>query len=204
MTAPFKFVSLNQITVEHPCHADWSAMSGDDNRRFCADCSKHVHDLSDLSTAQIQNLIDQNEGQLCVRFTPPAAALAPAMPAHSLPGPRRPLLKILSRLAAGILLASSLAFAGCTPTSSSPGSSSSFMTQLNRWRWSHAASLNPLLDPILGVQQHRMPMIMGVMVCPPSSTPPSALPPSSGTPPSSAPNFPLPSTGAPASPLPAP
>ncbi|MFT4625346.1 MAG: hypothetical protein ACI8PZ_004014 [Myxococcota bacterium] len=55
--------------IADPCHADWSAMTGDDRRRFCVECTQHVHDLSAMSEPEAHDLLDAlDEGRLCVRY----------------------------------------------------------------------------------------------------------------------------------------
>ena len=61
-------IPLNQIHVPEPCAEDWDAMLGDAQRRFCAGCGCHVHDLSAMTEAQAQDLIDRTEARICVRF----------------------------------------------------------------------------------------------------------------------------------------
>lgn len=60
-------VSLNQITVAEPCPKSWDAMTGDDRKRFCTHCNKHVHDLSGFTRSEAQSLIDNSE-HLCIRM----------------------------------------------------------------------------------------------------------------------------------------
>ncbi len=43
-------------------------MSGDERTRFCTDCSKHVYNLSAMTTAEAEELILEKEGHLCVRY----------------------------------------------------------------------------------------------------------------------------------------
>jgi hypothetical protein len=52
--------------IPSPCHEDWGAMSGDDQKRFCASCSKHVHDLSSMPEAKAATLLAS--GDVCVRY----------------------------------------------------------------------------------------------------------------------------------------
>ncbi|HEV3118932.1 MAG TPA: hypothetical protein VGY58_17905 [Gemmataceae bacterium] len=59
---------LEQIRVASPCPASWEAMHGNDRVRFCGQCRKNVYDLSALSSADAQALIEAHEGRLCVRF----------------------------------------------------------------------------------------------------------------------------------------
>jgi hypothetical protein len=43
-------------------------MSGNDRARFCAQCQKHVYNLSNLSADEASALIRSKEGSLCARF----------------------------------------------------------------------------------------------------------------------------------------
>lgn len=44
-------------------------MSGDEKRRFCASCDKHVHDLSAGTEEEARTLLAANQGRrICVRF----------------------------------------------------------------------------------------------------------------------------------------
>lgn len=59
---------LANLRVASPCPARWADMLGDDRARFCAQCEKHVYNLSELSAVQATTLIQEKEGQLCARF----------------------------------------------------------------------------------------------------------------------------------------
>src|SRR4051812_9906801 len=61
-------VPLEVMRVGTPCDQDWSAMAGDERRRFCAGCGKHVHNLSAITRAEAERLVCEQAGNLCVRF----------------------------------------------------------------------------------------------------------------------------------------
>src|SRR3954468_16640480 len=63
-----KRVPLDVMGVGTPCDREWSAMAGDELRRFCAGCGKHVHNLSALTRAEAERLVCERAGSLCVRF----------------------------------------------------------------------------------------------------------------------------------------
>jgi len=65
MTTP---ISLEQIAIASPCTASWDDMSGDEKRRFCAQCGLHVHNLSAMSREEAERLVGGAEGRLCVRL----------------------------------------------------------------------------------------------------------------------------------------
>ena len=64
---PAKFF-LKNLTVPAPCHADWDAMKGNDQVRFCEHCDLSVHNLSQMTPPQALRLVSQSNGRLCVRF----------------------------------------------------------------------------------------------------------------------------------------
>jgi hypothetical protein len=61
-------VPLEVLRIENPCPADWSAMAGDDQRRFCQGCQKHVHNLSAMLRSDAEALVCAAAGDLCVRM----------------------------------------------------------------------------------------------------------------------------------------
>ena len=61
-------IPLDMISVASPCHAEWDDMSGDDKSRFCGQCSKNVYNLSAMTAGEAQNLIEEHEGTMCVRY----------------------------------------------------------------------------------------------------------------------------------------
>ncbi len=61
-------IPLHTLKVASPCHADWDAMEGDDQARFCGTCRKNVYNLSAMTEGEAQALVSRLEGRLCVRF----------------------------------------------------------------------------------------------------------------------------------------
>src|SRR6476469_3557088 len=59
---------LNVIEVQHPCRADWEAMSGGATARFCTHCQKNVYNFSAMNSDEAQKLICESGGSLCARF----------------------------------------------------------------------------------------------------------------------------------------
>lgn len=62
------FIPLDSVSVATPCHADWNAMTGDDQLRFCPSCAKNVYNLSAMTSDEAQALLQEKEGRLCIRF----------------------------------------------------------------------------------------------------------------------------------------
>jgi hypothetical protein len=59
---------LDVINVARPCTADWNQMEGDEKRRFCEHCQKHVYYLGAMPEDEAERLICQRAGSMCVRF----------------------------------------------------------------------------------------------------------------------------------------
>lgn len=61
-------MSLEKIRIARPCPARWDEMTGDDRVRFCGLCQKNVYNLSAMSKEAATRLIEEREGDLCVRL----------------------------------------------------------------------------------------------------------------------------------------
>lgn len=60
--------SLDVIGVAAPCHEDWDAMHGDERQRFCDQCDKHVHNLSEMTRDQAEAFVNANPTGVCIRM----------------------------------------------------------------------------------------------------------------------------------------
>ena len=59
---------LDQVQVNTPCSADWDAMIGNDQVRFCEHCNLSVHNLSQMTPKRALHLVAVSKGSLCVRY----------------------------------------------------------------------------------------------------------------------------------------
>ena len=59
---------LDNIKVASPCSANWDEMLGDDRKRYCGECKLNVFNLSGMNKAEAENLLENSEGRVCVRF----------------------------------------------------------------------------------------------------------------------------------------
>ena len=59
---------LDDIRVATPCSEPWSQMTGDARVRSCDACQQRVYDISELTRDEVQALIVEREGALCVRY----------------------------------------------------------------------------------------------------------------------------------------
>lgn len=57
------------LKIDNPCRQDWTAMSQNENGKFCSHCSKTVVDFTTLTNSEVIQLIEQTSGKLCGRLT---------------------------------------------------------------------------------------------------------------------------------------
>ena len=66
---PVKKNKFDQLNVVSPCSVSWERMSGNQQQRFCGECSKTVFDFSQMTRGQIEAITFARKGQLCARIT---------------------------------------------------------------------------------------------------------------------------------------
>ncbi len=59
---------LDRVYVAAPCPADWNQMVGSERVRFCAQCNRHVYNLSGISKTAAEALLASTEDRLCIRY----------------------------------------------------------------------------------------------------------------------------------------
>ena len=59
---------LANFQVASPCDASWDEMKGDDAKRYCGKCEKHVYNLPLLTPDELVDLIERTEGKFCGRL----------------------------------------------------------------------------------------------------------------------------------------
>lgn len=63
-----KNFDVNKLRIAAPCHFNWENMSGDERVRFCQSCKLNVYNISEMTTAEVTNLITKTEGRICGRI----------------------------------------------------------------------------------------------------------------------------------------
>lgn len=63
-----QLITLEQITIPNPCTNNWEQMIGNDQIRFCNQCSSQVFDLSKMTKKQVEGLVTEKQGNLCARI----------------------------------------------------------------------------------------------------------------------------------------
>lgn len=61
-------IDLDHLRIANPCSASWSSMTGNERARFCGDCRKHVYNLAELTRQEAVELIQSNQGKVCMRI----------------------------------------------------------------------------------------------------------------------------------------
>ena len=65
---PKQYRQLDLVHVSSPCTADWDAMVGNDEVRFCVHCNLNVHDLTQMTRKRAEQLVARSRGRLCIRY----------------------------------------------------------------------------------------------------------------------------------------
>lgn len=59
---------LQKLQVASPCYERWDQMKGDDRVRHCASCKLNVYNVRAMATAEVEELVQRANGQVCLRF----------------------------------------------------------------------------------------------------------------------------------------
>ena len=59
---------LESAEIESPCQQDWRRMHGDRVRRYCDSCQLHVHNLTAMTGAEAERLLEDSGGRVCIRM----------------------------------------------------------------------------------------------------------------------------------------
>jgi len=59
-------IRLEQLRIASPCTVPWTDMKGDDKVRHCDHCRLHVYNLSAMTRADAERLVNEREGRTCV------------------------------------------------------------------------------------------------------------------------------------------
>lgn len=57
------------IEIKKPCPADWDAMTGDEQSRFCSQCQKSVHNISEMTAEEAASILCKPGQKACIRIT---------------------------------------------------------------------------------------------------------------------------------------
>jgi hypothetical protein len=100
----------DEARIQSPCHESWDDMTGDDARRYCGKCDKHVHNLSAMTEDEARSVAAQRN--VCVRysFNPRTRSIQ-----------HQPSRRVVLRTAAAVTLTAGLALPAVASISTEPG-----------------------------------------------------------------------------------
>lgn len=107
---------FDRLNLSFQCPANWEEMEGDDRRRYCGHCRKHVHNLSAMTRAEAEATVKGPE-EVCVRMERrrDGTIVVKDCPRATEAGKR------MSRIAAaGLAAGGALALPGCADEESVP------------------------------------------------------------------------------------
>lgn len=57
------------IEIKKPCPADWDAMTGDEQSRFCGQCQRSVHNIAEMTAEEAATILCEPGRKACIRVT---------------------------------------------------------------------------------------------------------------------------------------
>lgn len=66
---------IKNASLSFTCDQDWNNMKDDTDGRFCGGCQKKVYDMTDKNVAYFIKVMQENNNQVCGRFTKDQMAL---------------------------------------------------------------------------------------------------------------------------------
>lgn len=59
---------LDRLTIKTPCPMDFDQMEGDERKRFCSRCQRHVYNIMEMSRHEVIDLIGHSGRRVCARL----------------------------------------------------------------------------------------------------------------------------------------
>lgn len=56
------------IQIQKPCPKSWGELIGDEKKRFCSECSLHVHNAAQLSRSEARDIVSSGSSRVCMRI----------------------------------------------------------------------------------------------------------------------------------------
>lgn len=96
------------LRIAKPCDQTWTAMSGDETVRHCKACQKNVYNISEMTEAEVEELVQRTEGHFCARLyrRSDSRVMTKDCP--------RGVAKVQRRMALGVTSACAMMIYGCT------------------------------------------------------------------------------------------
>lgn len=104
--------------IQTACPKSWNELAGNGDKRFCAQCSLHVHDASRMTRTQAVAMVRESPTRVCMRMEYDSAGQPMFRPEPSATTWRERVARWTAAAAAGLLAACS----GSNPTATDPSS----------------------------------------------------------------------------------
>ena len=63
-----KDFDIDNLRIASPCPMSWKEMKGDARTRHCSLCALNVHNVAGMTASEVERLVGQSNGRLCVRL----------------------------------------------------------------------------------------------------------------------------------------
>lgn len=60
--------SLENVTVENPCSAEWDEMKGNEEVRLCGQCRHNIHNISEMPKRRALKVLNQKAEVVCIAY----------------------------------------------------------------------------------------------------------------------------------------
>jgi hypothetical protein len=54
--------------IDSPCEVDWESLEGEGAVRYCGQCKLNVHNFSEMTAEEVEQVMADSEGRLCARI----------------------------------------------------------------------------------------------------------------------------------------
>ena len=57
-----------ELSIDTPCPKTWAELDGDEGKRYCSKCDKHVHNGESMTKSEAVEFVRTGEGEICMRL----------------------------------------------------------------------------------------------------------------------------------------
>jgi hypothetical protein len=61
-------IDLAHVHIAAPCPISWDDLTGDERKRFCAQCGLNVYNISAMTKAEAESFVGNAEGRVCAKI----------------------------------------------------------------------------------------------------------------------------------------
>ncbi len=56
------------LAIDMPCPKTWAELDGDNSKRYCSKCDKHVHNGESMTRSEAVEFVREGQGEVCMRL----------------------------------------------------------------------------------------------------------------------------------------